>query len=149
MSKGWNNPIHAILKELRNKDGLTWLRISMSYHKFSNLREIFQGDLNRKLMDGIGISGLYGSTLQLQPCIKDRWEMCLQWRVKENVCSIQSNLQSMPRVLHWTNTTKSEGSNGPASQWRQKANHKRHQIWLIRKPLRKSLQERNKTNKWW
>jgi hypothetical protein len=25
----------------------------MSYHKFSNLREIFQGDLNRKLMDGI------------------------------------------------------------------------------------------------
>jgi hypothetical protein len=53
MSKGWNNPIHAILKELRNKHGLTWLRISMSYHKFSNLHEIFQGDLNRKLMDGI------------------------------------------------------------------------------------------------
>jgi hypothetical protein len=25
----------------------------MSYHKFSNLCEIFQGDLNRKLMDGI------------------------------------------------------------------------------------------------
>jgi hypothetical protein len=54
MSKGWNNPIHAILKELQNKHGLTtWLRVSMSYHKFSNLREIFQGDLNRKLMDGI------------------------------------------------------------------------------------------------
>jgi hypothetical protein len=42
-----------------------------------------------------------------------------------------------------------KGSNGPASQRRQKANHKRHQIWLVRKPLRKSLQERNKTNKWW
>jgi hypothetical protein len=47
MSKGWNNPIHAILKELRNKHGLVWLRVSISYHKFSNLREIFHGDLNR------------------------------------------------------------------------------------------------------
>ena len=26
----------------------------MSYHKFSNLREIFQGDLNSKLLKGIG-----------------------------------------------------------------------------------------------
>jgi hypothetical protein len=26
---------------------------AMSYHKFSNLQEIFQGDLNQKLMDGI------------------------------------------------------------------------------------------------
>jgi hypothetical protein len=25
MSKWWNNPAHAILKELRNKHGLTWL----------------------------------------------------------------------------------------------------------------------------
>jgi hypothetical protein len=53
MSKWWNNAIHAILKEFRNKHELAWLRISMSYHKFSNRREIFQGDLNRKLMDGI------------------------------------------------------------------------------------------------
>jgi hypothetical protein len=53
MSKGWKNPVHAILKELRNKHELTWLHISMSYHKFSNLQEIFQGDLNRKHMDGI------------------------------------------------------------------------------------------------
>jgi hypothetical protein len=53
MSKWWNNPVHAILKELRNKHELTWLRVTMSYHKFSNLREILQGDLNRKLMDGI------------------------------------------------------------------------------------------------
>ena len=53
MSKWWNDPVHAILKELRNKHGLTWLRVMMSYHKFSNLREIFQGDLNQKLMDGI------------------------------------------------------------------------------------------------
>jgi hypothetical protein len=53
MSKWRNNPARAILKELRNRHELTWLRMSMSYHKFSNLREIFQGDLNQKLMDGI------------------------------------------------------------------------------------------------
>ena len=52
----WNNiiPIHAILKKLRDKYNLKWLRISMSYHKFTNLGEIFQGDLNDdKVMDGI------------------------------------------------------------------------------------------------
>jgi hypothetical protein len=53
MSKWWNDPVHTILKELRKKHELTWLRVTMSYHKFSNLREIFQGDLNQKLMDGI------------------------------------------------------------------------------------------------
>ena len=46
-------PIHTILKWLRDKYDLKWLRISMSYHKFSNLGEIFQGDLNNKLMKNI------------------------------------------------------------------------------------------------
>ena len=51
----WNNVvlIHVTLKQLRNKHNLNWLRISMSYHKFSNLRELFQGDLNNELMEGI------------------------------------------------------------------------------------------------
>jgi hypothetical protein len=72
MSKGWNNPIHAILKELRNKHGLVWLHISMSYHKFSNLREIFQGDLNRKLMDGIVSRDFMDQPCNCkQPCVKD------------------------------------------------------------------------------
>ena len=43
-------PIHTTIKRLRDKHDLKWLRISMSYHKFSNLGEIFQGDLNNKLM---------------------------------------------------------------------------------------------------
>jgi len=53
MCKCWSKPIHAILKELREKHGLSWLRFTMSYHKFSNFREILQGDMNRKLMEGI------------------------------------------------------------------------------------------------
>jgi hypothetical protein len=53
MSKHWGNPVHARIKELRNKHGLNWLRVTMSYHRFTNLRGIFQGDLNKKLMEGI------------------------------------------------------------------------------------------------
>ncbi len=49
----------------------------MSYHKFSNLRS------KQETHGWNHISGLYGSTLQLQPCIKDQWEMCLQRRVQE------------------------------------------------------------------
>ena len=51
----WNNvvPIHVVLKWLRDKYNLKWSRISMSHHGFSNLGEIFQGDLNNKLMKNI------------------------------------------------------------------------------------------------
>jgi len=46
--------IHLTLKALKKKYNLKWLRPSMSYHKFSNLREIFQGDLTNKTLKGIG-----------------------------------------------------------------------------------------------
>ena len=48
-STAWTTPIHAIIKDLKNKFGLPWIRTSMSYHRFPNLREIFQQDLTRKL----------------------------------------------------------------------------------------------------
>ena len=49
----WSIPIHVRLKELHNKHGLMWLCILMLHHRFSNLRDIFQGDLNWKLMDSV------------------------------------------------------------------------------------------------
>ena len=49
----WGKPISARIKELRDKYNLTWLRTSMSYHKFSNLGERFNSDLTGKVMDGI------------------------------------------------------------------------------------------------
>ena len=53
-SQVWKyTPIHTIIKKLRDKHGLKWLRCSMSHHRFSNLREIFQGDLEKKMMKGI------------------------------------------------------------------------------------------------
>ena len=51
----WRKPIHIILKNIRNKfPTLAWLRVSMSYHRFANLRETFQGDLTAKLIHNIG-----------------------------------------------------------------------------------------------
>jgi len=49
----WGLPISVRLKRLRAKYNLTWLRNSMSYHKFTNLGEQFNGDLTGKVMDGV------------------------------------------------------------------------------------------------
>jgi GIY-YIG catalytic domain len=48
-SKAWITPIHKIIKEIKGKFKLSWLRVSMSCHMFSNVREIFQGDLSKTL----------------------------------------------------------------------------------------------------
>jgi hypothetical protein len=51
---GWHlEPVHVILKWLRNQFNLKWLRISMSYHRFANLRQMYQQDKENKLMNGI------------------------------------------------------------------------------------------------
>jgi hypothetical protein len=48
-SKAWVKPIHRISKKAKQAIGLSWLRVSMSYHRFPNLREYFQRDLSNKL----------------------------------------------------------------------------------------------------
>ena len=45
----WEEPVHQIIKRVKDKFKLSWLRVSMSYHRFTNLREIFQGDMSGKL----------------------------------------------------------------------------------------------------
>ena len=52
-SRAWITPIHSIINRLREEFDLKWLRVSMSYRRFTNLREIFQGDLAKKLMRGL------------------------------------------------------------------------------------------------
>jgi GIY-YIG catalytic domain len=49
VSKAWMVPIHQTIREVKKKYNLGWLRVSMSYHRFTNLREMFQGDLSKKL----------------------------------------------------------------------------------------------------
>jgi len=49
----WSKPVHSFIKTIKDKFNLQWLRVSMSYHRLTNLREIFQGDLSRKLTVGL------------------------------------------------------------------------------------------------
>ena len=42
-----------MIKNLKEEYKLTWLRVSMSYHKFPNVKELFNGDLQNKLMADI------------------------------------------------------------------------------------------------
>ena len=50
VSDFWSVPVHTVLKSLSDKFNLSWLWISMSYHRFSNLRDLFQADLSKKLL---------------------------------------------------------------------------------------------------
>jgi GIY-YIG catalytic domain len=49
VSEAWPTPIHQIIRDTKKCFNLKWLRVSMSYHRFTNLRELFQGDLSKKL----------------------------------------------------------------------------------------------------
>ena len=42
-----------IIKKLRDNYNLKWLRVQMSYHRFPNLGQALQGDLNGKLIKNI------------------------------------------------------------------------------------------------
>ena len=50
-SKAWTTPIWSVIQQLINNryPELKWIRPTMSYHRFTNLREIFSGDLVAKL----------------------------------------------------------------------------------------------------
>jgi hypothetical protein len=48
-SSAWTKPIRMIVRDLKQKYHLSWLTASMSYHRFTNLRELFNSDLAGKL----------------------------------------------------------------------------------------------------
>ena len=51
----WKKPIIAIINKLIDEKypELKWLRVRMSHHRFSNLKELFGGDLNSKVMSEV------------------------------------------------------------------------------------------------
>ncbi len=53
ISPAFPTPIWQVINELKKKHDIQWLRVSMSYHRFSNMREIFNNDLLSKLNQGI------------------------------------------------------------------------------------------------
>ena len=63
-SPHWPRPIHKIIGDIRDKfPSLSWMRISISYRRFRNLRELLQGDLTTKLNER-----LYTKDLEDLPC---------------------------------------------------------------------------------
>ena len=53
VSSIWQKPVHKIIKEIRDRNGLKCIRISMLYHRFQNLREKLKNDLTTKVMKGV------------------------------------------------------------------------------------------------
>ena len=114
MSKAWSMPIRMKLKELHNKHGLTWLHFSMSYHTFSNLREILQEHLNWELMEGIishdfmdwpcncnNVAKIDGKGIFNGNCRK----MCVVYKVTCQVCDmfyIGNTQQKINKASIWT-----------------------------------------------
>jgi hypothetical protein len=58
-----HQPIHQLIKHLRNSYNLKWLRPRVVYSRHTNLQERLLGDLKRKLLMGINDAD-YGT----QPC---------------------------------------------------------------------------------
>ena len=48
-SKIWRVNIYNVIKKLRDSNGIKWLRMRMSYHRFPNLGELLQEDLVSKI----------------------------------------------------------------------------------------------------
>ena len=45
---------HTRIGEIQKKyKSLSWIRTSMSYHRFPNMRELFSADLSRKLLENV------------------------------------------------------------------------------------------------
>ncbi len=49
ISNAFTKPIWQLIHDLKTKHDLQWLRVKMSYHRFSNMKEVFASDLLSKL----------------------------------------------------------------------------------------------------
>lgn len=57
-SKFFSKPIHAIIEKWRKRYRLTWLRVGISYSRFSNLAEKITANLKEKLREKIGLKSV-------------------------------------------------------------------------------------------
>ncbi len=49
----WTTPVCGMIKQLVGKHNMTWLRFKMANSRFTNLGELLEGDLQKKVMAGI------------------------------------------------------------------------------------------------
>ena len=52
-SDSWSSPIHQIISSIKSNFDLKWLQLKMLYHRFPNLQEMFNGDLQNEIMQNI------------------------------------------------------------------------------------------------
>jgi hypothetical protein len=110
-SKFWKTPIHVLLRR-RNKHNLLWLRVSMSYHRFNNLRELFQGHLNEVLLRYV-----VSEDLRDRPCNCPGRGSCRY----NNVCrkalivyKVGSSITLVQRLRRWCGLGPASGCRVPA-----------------------------------
>jgi len=101
----WSKQAHSIIKTIKDKFNLQWLRLSMSYHKFTNLREIFQGDLSRKLT-----VGLTSKEFEHAPCnCRTRGNgacSCSHKNMCRNSMAVHKSNATTQEIIHRKHTTK-------------------------------------------
>jgi hypothetical protein len=90
-SKFWKTPIHVLLRRLRNKHNLLWLRVSMSYHSFNNLRELFLGHLKKVLLRNVD-----SEDPRDRPCNCDEI-----WPQLRTSGSVQAENENEKETSHW------------------------------------------------
>ena len=52
-SSAFRTPIYKTIQKLKEKHNLPWIRVAMSYHCFTKLKERFSGDIVSKLNEGV------------------------------------------------------------------------------------------------
>jgi len=113
----------------------------MTYSRFQNLRELFQGDLAKKLREGAHtIKGLHGPNLQLQHCIqKSRQLLPLPVELPEVNHCLQNNLQLLQHGLHWLHSTTLQTEDEPTLPRGKTASVEGIEIVFMHEPLRQAL----------
>lgn len=80
MSNFWRSKaIYMNLNELKRKHNIRWLHVSMSYHMFGNLQQLFQSNLRFKVMEGV-----------VSLDFEDRLCNCMAKTLVDGVCAYDS-----------------------------------------------------------
>ena len=77
-----------MLKRLQNKFNIKWLRVSILYHKFPNVRELFQGNLITKLNKHIELVDFMDLSCNCS-ALASRREMCIKQTIQTFSCGLQ------------------------------------------------------------
>jgi hypothetical protein len=121
-----------MIREVKSRfPSLTWLRVSMSYHRFSNMRELFQGDLNTKLNRNVISKGLPEAPVQLQ----EQTSMSALRRLPHLDCGVSSSLSQDEQTLHWKHPAARENKNARPHPRCQKPLHQRQEFRFFRLTL--------------